>query len=345
MICRLYAATCALLLGLAAPVVQAAEAPPEVTVYTTREPGLIKPLLEKYAEKTGTKVNTVFLQGGLAERVQAEGARSPADVMLVVDAGNLLDLTQRGLTQPVKSEVLESTIPASLRDPKGEWYALSMRARVIFVSKDRVPATENPTYEDLAAGRWKGKVCIRSGQHPYNVALFSAYLAKHGEDKLTDYLTALKGNLAKKPSGGDRDVAKDILAGTCDVGVANLYYAGLMLSGSGGAEQKKWGEAVRVVLPTFSDKVGTHVNISGAAVAKHAPHKEQAVKLLEFLVGPEAQKMMVDANFESPVRAGVAPNPVIATFGTVTPDSVTPAQIADGRAVASRTVDKVGFDQ
>lgn len=340
MVRRLLAAL--LLMGsIAAAPVSAAE----VTVYTTREPGLLKPLLDAFTAKTGTKVNTVFLQGGLAERVRAEGARSPADVMIVVDAGSLIDLTERGLTQAVHSQAIDTVVPPALRDPEGHWVALSMRARVIMVSKDRVSSAENPTYEDLANPRWKGKVCIRGGQHPYNTALFSAMLVKHGEAKLTEYLTALKANLARRPAGGDRDVAKDILAGTCDIGIANLYYAGLMASGKGGPEQKTWIDAVRVVLPTFSDKKGTHVNISGAAIARHAPHKQEAVQLLEYLVGPEAQAMLAEGNFETPVRAGVAQPPVLAAFGTVVPDSVTPAQIAAGRTTASKLVDQTGFDR
>lgn len=317
----------------------------EVTVYTTREPGLLRPLLEAFTTKTGIQVNTVFLQGGLAERVKAEGTRSPADVMIVVDAGTLIDLAERDLTQAVHAEAVDMAVPPTLRDPEGHWIALSMRARVLLVSKDRVSSTENPTYEDLANPRWKGKVCIRGGQHPYNTALFSAMLVKHGEAKLTEYLTALKANLARRPAGGDRDVAKDILAGTCDIGVANLYYAGLMASGKGGAEQKRWAEAVRVVIPTFSDKAGTHVNISGAAVAKHAPHKQEAIQLLAFLTGPDAQTMLAEGNFETPVRAGVAQPAVLAAFGTVVPDTVTPAQIAAGRATASKLVDQTGFDR
>jgi iron(III) transport system substrate-binding protein len=317
----------------------------DVTLYTTREPGLIRPLLEAYTAKTGTKVNTVFLQAGLAERLQSEGARSPADLAIVVDAANLLDLVKRDLTQPVRSPVLEGAIPPAFRDPDGQWFALSLRARVLFVSKDRVPATESLTYEDLASPRWKGRVCIRGGQHPYNVALFSAFLTKHGEPALDTYLAGLKSNLARRPGGGDRDVAKDIAAGVCDVGVSNIYYYGLMKSGAGGPEQTKWAEAVRVVFPTFSDKIGTHMNISGAAVTKHAPNREGAVNLLEFLVGADAQHMLAEANFEAPVRAGVSMHPIIAALGTLKPDSVTPAQIAAGGKAASLAVDRAGFDQ
>ena len=317
----------------------------DVTLYTTREPGLIRPLLEAYTARTGTKVNTVFLQAGLAERLQSEGARSLADLTIVVDAANLLDLVKRGLTQPIHSPVLDAAIPPAFRDPDGQWFTLSLRARVLFVSKNRVPATENPTYEDLANPRWKGRVCIRGGQHPYNVALFSAFLAKHGESALDSYLTGLKSNLARRPGGGDRDVAKDIAAGLCDVGVSNIYYYGLMKSGVGGPEQTKWADSVRVVLPTFTDKIGTHMNVSGAAVTRHAPNRDGAVNLLEFLVGADAQRMLAEANFEAPVRAGVPMNPIIAALGGLSPDSVTPARIAAGGKAASLAVDRAGFDQ
>ncbi len=341
MIRSIFASVVALLLTAVTASAWAAD----VTLYTTREPGLIRPLLEAYTARTGTKVNTVFLQVGLAERLQSEGARSPADLIIVVDAANLLDLVKRGLTQPVRSPVLDAAIPPAFRDPAGQWFTLSLRARVLFVSRDRVPATENPTYEDLASPRWKGRVCIRGGQHPYNVALFSAFLAKHGEPALDTYLAGLKANLARRPGGGDRDVAKDIAAGLCDVGVSNIYYYGLMKSGAGGPEQAKWAEAVRVVLPTFSDKIGTHMNISGAAVTKHAPNRGGAINLLEFLVGADAQSKLAQANFEAPVRAGVPLHPIIAAAGALRSDSVTPGHLAAGGKTASLAVDRSGFDQ
>jgi iron(III) transport system substrate-binding protein len=294
--------------------------------------------------RSATKVNTLFLSKGLAERVVAEGASSPADVLMTVDIGNLADLVQRSVTQPIKSQALEEAIPAGLRDPDGNWVALSQRARAIFVSKDRVK-DQAVTYEDLADPRWRGKVCIRSGQHPYNVALFAAMLAKKGEPATEEYLKGLKANLARKPAGGDRDVARDILSGSCDVGVSNTYYAGLMLSGAGGDEQKRWGEAVRVILPTFEDEAGTHVNISGAALAKHAPNRDEAVKLLEFLVTPEAQRLYADANYEYPVRPGVDPHPIIAGFGKLKQDPTPLNTIAAKRDEASKLVDRVGLDQ
>ena len=316
----------------------------EVNVYTTREPGLIQPLFAAFSEATGVKVNTVFLQAGLAERVAAEGRNSPADVMMTVDIGNLVDLVRRDLAQPVQSPALETAIPAQWRDPEGRWFALTLRARAIFVSKERV-AEAPRTYEDLADPRFKGRVCLRSGNHPYNTSLFSAMIVKYGEPAAAEYLTALKSNLARRPAGGDREVARDILAGICDVGLSNTYYEGLMLSGRGGEEQKRWGEAVRVVLPTFRDGVGTHVNVSGAAVAKHAPNREEAVKLLEFLVTPPAQQLYAAVNFEHPVRLDAAVDPIVATFGPLKPDSASPQAIADKRNEASLLVDRLGFDR
>ena len=316
----------------------------EVNVYTTREPGLIQPLLDTFSNETGIKTNVVFIESGLAERVEAEGENSPADVLSVVDYGNLIDFVDRGLTQPIKSDVLDAAVPPNLRDTAGNWYALSMRARVIFAARDRVSETAL-TYEDLADPEWKGRVCIRSGQHPYNTSLFAAMIAKDGAQKTEQYLTALRANLARTAGGGDRDVARDILADICDIGIANSYYVGLMRSGAGGPEQQQWGDAIKVILPTFADGKGTHVNISGVAVAKHAPNRENAVKLIEFLVSPEAQAIYAKANFEYPVEAGAEVDPIIAALGDLKIDPVPLHEIGVHRREASDLVDKVGFDQ
>lgn len=316
----------------------------EVNLYSTREPGLINPLLEKFTAETGIKVNTVFLSTGLAERVAAEGASSPADVLMVVDIGTMMELVNKGLTQPVRSAVLDGAIPANLRDADGKWFALSLRARAILASRDRVSDPPR-TYEELADPRWRGKVCLRGGQHPYNTALFAAMLAKEGAGATTAYLTALKANLARKPGGGDRDVARDIMAGICDVGLSNTYYGGLMLSGAGGAEQKRWGEAVRFILPTFKDGAGTHVNVSAAGIARNAPNRAEAQKLLEWLISPAAQRAYAEGNFEYPVRADTAPNAIIAGFGPLRVDSTKLETIAAKRAEASMLVDQTGFDR
>lgn len=331
-------------LGLAAAGVAAIAghaAAAEVNIYTTREPGLIQPLLDAYAAQSGVKVNTVFLKDGLAERVASEGESSPADLLMAVDAGNLADLADKGVTQPIASEALVAAVPATLRDPDNHWVALSARARVLYVAKDLDLASFN--YEDLADPQWKGKVCIRSGQHPYNTALFASYIAHHGAEQTETWLAGVKENLARKAGGGDREVAKDILGGICDIGIANSYYVGLMRSGKGGEEQVKWGDAIKVVLPTFKDG-GTQVNVSGAALAKHAPNKDEAVKLLEYLVSDEAQKLYAEANYEYPVKAGAAVDPIIASFGELNVDSVPLTDIVKNRKQASELAEKVGFD-
>ena len=315
----------------------------EVNLYTVREPGLVKPLIAAFTAKTGIKVNTVFMNDGLAERVEAEGARSPADLMMTVDIAKLLEIVDKGLAQPVRSAELDKAIPAQLRDVDGRWFALSLRARLIYAAKDRV-GTKPITYEDLADPQWKGKICIRSGQHPYNTALVAAYMAHHGEAATEVWLKGVKANLARKAAGGDREVARDILGELCEIGVGNSYYVGLMRSGAGGPDQEKWGKAIRVVLPTF-DNGGTHVNASGVALAKYAPNPAAAIQFMEFLVSDEGQRILAEANFEYPVKAGAPMHPLIAELGPLKPDSLPLAEIAKYRKAASLLAERIGFDQ
>jgi iron(III) transport system substrate-binding protein len=314
----------------------------EVNLYTTREPGLIQPLIDAFTKSTGIKVNSIFVKDGLAERVAAEGAKSPADVLMTVDLGELLNLVDKGLTQPVASATLESAVPANLRGAKGDWFALSLRARVLYADKDL--DLSSFTYEQLSDPKWKGKVCLRAGQHPYNTALIAAHIAHHGEARTEAWLTGIKANLGRKATGGDRDVARDIMGGICDIGVANSYYVGLMRSGAGGPDQLKWGSAIKIILPTFAGG-GTHVNISGASVAKNAPNRAAALRFLEYLVSNEAQKLYAEANFEFPVKAGATVHPLIAALGTLKVDPIQLTEIARHRATASKLVDKVGLDQ
>lgn len=333
-------AAVAAVLGVAAP----ARAEGVVTLYTTREPALIEPLLKSFSAQTGTRVDTVFVKDGLLERVKAEGDRSPADVLMTVDIGNLLDLVDGGVTQPVQSAALESAIPANLRGGDGRWFALSLRARVLYADR-ALPLDPSFHYADLADPKWKGRVCIRAGQHPYNTALVAAMIAHDGEPKAESWLRGVKANLARKATGGDRDVARDILGGICDVGLGNSYYVGHMKASASGTDARKWGDAIKVVKPTFAGG-GTHVNISGAAVAKHAPQRDNAVRLLEYLVSEPAQQLYAKANYEYPVRRGVALDPVIAkSVGELDVDPLPLTEIAKHRQQASQLVDRVGFDQ
>ncbi|GIK82049.1 MAG: iron ABC transporter substrate-binding protein [Alphaproteobacteria bacterium] len=311
----------------------------EVNVYTYREQKLIQPLFDEFSKATGIKVNVVSASSGLDKRIATEGANSPADVLLTVDVARLQDAVKAGIAQPIQSAVLDKAVPAQYRDPDGLWYGISMRARVVFASKDRV--TQNAlTYEELADPKWKGKICIRPGQHAYNNALIAAYIAKYGEAKAEEWLRGVKANLAQKPSGGDRDQARDVAAGKCDLGVANTYYWALMTKNP---EQKAWTEATKVILPTFAGG-GTHVNLSGVVLAKHAPNKANAVKLMEWLVGEKAQHIYADINYEYPVLAEVPVNPIVAGYGKLTPDAMPVAKISDYSKAASTLVDKTGFD-
>ena len=314
----------------------------EVNVYTTREPGLFTPLAAAFTAETGIKVNTVFVKDGLAERVAAEGTASPADVLMTVDVGNLVELVDKGVTKPMKSAAVEAAVPANLRSPDGAWTALSLRARLVWA--DTTAGVTALSYEDLADPKWKGKICIRSGQHPYNTALVAAMIAHVGEAKTEAWLSGVKANLAKKPGGGDRDVARDILGGLCTIGVGNSYYVGLMRSGAGGPEQKTWGEGVAVVLPSFIGG-GTHVNATGAALARHAPNEAAARRLIDYLVSPAGQKVYAEQTFEYPVNPSAGITPTIAALGTLKIDTVPLADIAKHRKAASLLVDKVRFDQ
>jgi iron(III) transport system substrate-binding protein len=322
----------------AATVAQASSS--EVNIYTYRESKLIQPLFDAFTKDTGVKVNMISASSGLEQRIKTEGANSPADVLLTVDISRLEAAVESGVTQPINSRTVDEAVPAQYRDPEGHWAAVALRARVVYASKARVPQTAI-TYEELADPKWKGKICIRSGQHMYNNALFAAMVAKHDEAKAEEWLKGVKANLAQKPSGGDRETARDIAAGKCDLGIGNTYYWALMNDKE--ADKKPWAEATKVILPTFEGG-GTHVNVSGVALIKTAPNKANAIKFIEWMVGPSAQQMHADLNYEYPIRSGVAINKTIAGYGTLKPDPMPLSQVAANRKKASALVDKVGFD-
>jgi iron(III) transport system substrate-binding protein len=312
----------------------------EVNIYTYRESKLIQPLFDAFTKDTGIKVNVISASSGLEQRIKTEGANSPADVLLTVDISRLEDAVQGGITQPINSKAIDEVVPAQYRDPEGHWAAVALRARVVYASKERVQQSAI-SYEELADPKWKGKICIRSGQHMYNNALFAAMVAKHGEAKAEEWLKGLKANLAQKPSGGDRETARDVAAGKCDLGIGNTYYWALMNDKE--TDRKPWAEATKVILPTFQGG-GTHVNLSGVALIKTAPNKANAIKFVEWMVSPAAQQMHADLNYEYPMRSGVPINKTIAGYGALKADSLPLSQIASNRKKASALVDKVGFD-
>lgn len=320
----------------------AAFADGEVNIYSYRQPELIQPLIDQFEKETGITANVLFLDKGLVERMQAEGANSPADIILTVDIARLTEAKEGGVTQPVSSEIINKDIPAHYRDPDGNWFGLTTRGRVVYASKERVPQNEI-TYEELADPKWKGKICTRDGQHSYNIGLFASMIVHHGEAYTEKWLTGLKNNLARKPDGSDRDQAKAIYAGECDIALGNSYYVGLMMTNDIEPEQKEWAGAIKVLFPNNNDR-GTHVNISGMALAKNAPNKDNAIKLMEFLASGEAQHIYAEQVFEYPVMPGSEPSEIVKSFGKINPDPLPLADIAANRKKASELVDKVGYN-
>jgi len=320
----------------------AAAAQGEVNVYSSREPTLIAPLIEAFSSKTGVKVNMIYVRDGMAERVAAEGANSPADVLLDVDIARLSDAKNKGISQPLESSVAAANIPAHYRDPEGHWIGFSQRARVVYASKDRVKQ-DAITYQDLADPKWKGKICSRSGQHAYNVALLASIIANDGEEKAEAWARGLKNNLAKKPAGGDRDQAKSIFAGECDLALANTYYMAAMQKNDKNPEQKQWAESIKILFPNAADR-GSHVNIAGALLAKHSPNKANGVKLIEFLTSEDGQKLYAEQVNEYPLKDGVAISAIVNSWGKMKADTLGFDKIAALRKKASEIMDKVGFD-
>ncbi len=315
---------------------------PHVNVYSYRQPFLVAPLFARFTEITGIDVKMVFAKKGLIERAHAEGKHSPADIILTTDIGNLIHAAQL-VAQPVQSSVLQAAIPAQARDPENLWFGLSFRARIGFASKARIAQTQL-TYSDLAHHDWKGKICMRNGQHPYNIGLIAAHIAHYGEAKTRSWLHGIKQNLAVKPSGNDRGQVQKVYAGICDIAIGNTYYMGKMQTNEKNPEQKQWAEAVNIIFPQF-DNGKTHVNLSGMVMTKHAPNAQNALKLMEFLVSPAAQQIYAETNFEYPVREGVALSKRVTQWGIFDMDDTPMHRIAALRAQASKLVDAVGFNQ
>ena len=312
----------------------------EVNIYSYRQPELIQPLVDAFTAETGIKVNVAFLEKGMVERLIAEGDRSPADLVLTVDVARLAEIVDAGVTQPVESDVLKANVPEIYHDPANHWWGLTTRARIVYASKDRVAPGEITTYEDLADPKWKGRICTRPGTHAYNIGLVAAVLHHLGEEKTKEWLEGVKANLAKKPEGNDRSQVKSIWAGECDISLGNTYYMAQMLKDP---EQQAWADSVRIEFPTFADG-GTHVNISGIAMTKAAPNKENALKMMEFLSSPEAQAIYAEANAEYPIAPGSEPDVLVKGWGTFTADTVNLMDLARLRPEALRLIETVNLD-
>ena len=311
-----------------------------VNVYSYRQPFLIKPMFDAFTRETGIQVNVVYAQQGLTERLKQEGANSEADLIFTVDIGRLTDAVDADVTQAVNQQALEANIPPQYRDPDNQWFGLTTRARIIVASKDRVKPGEISSYEELADAKWKGRICTRSGKHPYMVALTAAMIAHHGEAKAEQWLRGVKENLARKPQGNDRAQVKAIMEGVCDVALINNYYMGKMLSDE---EQSAWAQSVSIVFPNQAS-YGTHMNVSGMAMTKGAPNRDNAVKLMVFLSDDLAQQMYAEQNFEYPIKQGVPWSGLLQSFGNFKADDLGLAEVASHRKAASQLADKVGYD-
>jgi len=289
----------------------------DVNIYTSRHYDSDDALYKEFTEETGIKVNIISGKGSaLLERIKSEGKNSPADIFFTVDAGNLWKVQKEGLFQSINSNKIINTVPLNLRGPNNEWTAVAKRARVVFYNPKSVSSKEikNLTYEDLANGKWKKRLVIRSSSNMYNQSLVASLIANLGIKNTETWAKKFVNNFARKPQGNDRSQIIAVSNGEADIAVANSYYIGIMLSGSAGEEQLEAAKRVKMHFPNQKNR-GVHINISGAGILKNAPNPENANLFLEFLLSKRVQKYMVDKSFEYPIVEGVLPSPEIASFG------------------------------
>ncbi|MFT5226023.1 MAG: iron(III) transport system substrate-binding protein [Polaribacter sp.] len=315
----------------------------EVNVYSARKEALIKPLLDKFSAETGIKTNLITAKADkLLTRMINEGRNTPADVFITVDAGRLHRAKEANLLQPINNSTIEKAVPAHLRDSDKLWIGLSQRARVIFYAKDRVKPEELSTYEDLANSKWQKRICIRGSGNIYNQSLVASMIAMNGQAETEKWVSALVGNFARDPKGGDRDQIKAAAAGQCDLAIANTYYYGKMLSSKKDDGQVAAANKMGVFWPNQSDR-GVHVNVSGAGIVKYSKNKENAVKLLEYLVGDEAQSWYADVNYEYPVSQTAKVSGLVAKWGNFKSDTLNLSNLGEFNSDAVKTMDRAGW--
>ena len=313
-----------------------------VNLYSHRHYDADKELYKKFEESTGIKVNVVQASADeLIARMEAEGQDSPADLLLTVDAGRLHRAYEKGLFQPINSEGLNSNIPSKFREPEGHWFGLTYRARIVVYDKDKVDPSQLSTYEDLNDPKWKGKILIRSSGNIYNQSLMASIIAANGKDAAREWADGVIANMARDPQGSDRDQMKSIVAGEGEIAIVNTYYLGLLLNSSD-PEEVKVGEQMRVFFPNQDDR-GSHINVSGAGVAKYAPNKENAVKLLEYLSGEEAQKVFAQINYEYPVNPKNEASELLKSWGDFKADELNLAELGKNNRDAVIIFDEAGW--
>ena len=327
--------TAALTLMFLASFAQAAE----VNIYSARKEDLIKPILDKFEQQFGIKVNLVTGKAdALLQRLISEGKNSPADILITTDAGRLYRAKQAKVLQTIESEKLTSAIPEQFRDPKGYWFGLTLRARPIVYAKARINPETLSTYEALADSEWKKKICIRSSDNIYNQSLIASMIAHRDEEKTLNWLNAFVANFARPPQGGDRDQIKAIAAGQCDIALVNNYYLGKMLT-SKDLAQVEAANKVQIFWPNQKDR-GTHVNISGAAITASSKNKSNAIKLIEFLVSNEAQQWYAEKNLEYPIKPGIQPSEILRSWGEFKADTLSLHKLGEFNADAVMLMDR-----
>ncbi len=331
-------------LGWALAAESGAQGTREVNVYSSRHYDTDDQIFSAFTGETGIKVN--ILQGGedqLIERIRSEGANSPADVLVTVDAGRLWRAQQAGILQPISSATLGGRVPANLRDPEGYWWGLTKRARVIMYSAERVSPTELSTYEALADPKWRGRILVRSSGHVYNQSLVGALIETHGADAVEQWARGVVANFARTPQGADTDQLKAVAAGEGDLALTNTYYL-VRLAKSSDPAERAVAEKVRPFFPNQgSGERGTHVNISGGGVVASARNRDQAVAFLEFLTSPMAQAVFAQGSSEYPIVGGTPLDPILAAFGSFREDEINAARYGANSALAVTIMDRAGW--
>jgi iron(III) transport system substrate-binding protein len=315
----------------------------EVNIYSARKESLIKPLLDQFSAETGIKTNLITASADkLLTRMVNEGRNTPADILITVDAGRLFRARQADIFQPIKSQLIEQAVPSYLRDSENYWIGLSRRARVIFYAKERVDPIQLSTYENLADRQWKGRICIRGSGNIYNQSLVASMIAANGEEATQQWVNGLVGNLARPPKGGDRDQIKAAAAGQCDIAIANTYYYARMLNNKKDPTQSGAANKMALFWPNQQGR-GAHINISGAGISKYSRNLDNAIKLLEFLVSPDAQSWYANANYEYPVNPSVKPGGLVSTWGTFKADVIDLSRLGELNSEAVKTMDRAGW--
>lgn len=315
----------------------------EVNIYSARKENLIKPLLDQFSAETGIKTNLITASADkLLTRMVNEGRNTPADILITVDAGRLYRAVQADIFQPIESRKIEQAVPAHLRDPDKLWIGLSQRARVIFYAPDRVNPDQLSSYENLAQEQWKKRICIRGSGNIYNQSLVASMIVANGEQATQDWAKAMVNNMARPPKGGDRDQIKAAAAGQCDIAIANTYYYGKMLEHKKDSTQYQAAKKMAIFWPN-QDGRGAHVNISGAGISKYSHNRENAIKLLEFLVSPDAQDWYASVNYEYPVNAEVMPSGLLASWGSFKADDLNLSKLGELNADAVKIMDRAGW--